>query len=55
MKSNGTRTIFWLDLLILLVAASLVALHKWDLLVALIIGLIIMNYFDRLVNRMKDQ
>ncbi len=55
MKLDGTRTIFWLDLLVLLVASGLVALHKWDLFVALIIGLIITNYFDRLLKRMRDQ
>lgn len=46
MNQDGTRLIFWLDLLVLVVALALFILHQWDFLIALLIGLAIMNYFD---------
>jgi hypothetical protein len=51
MNSDGTRLIFWLDILVLLVGAILVALHQWDWVLALVIGLVMMNYFDRVARR----
>lgn len=53
MNSDGTRLIFWLDLLILLVGAFLVAFHKWDWVLALVVGLVLMNYFDRVLKRRR--
>ncbi|HHX65367.1 MAG TPA: hypothetical protein GX702_10810 [Chloroflexi bacterium] len=44
---DGTRFIFWLDLSILLIVAGLVLARQWDFVLALFIGLIILNYFDR--------
>jgi len=44
---DGTRLIFWLDLIILLVASGLALAHQWDFVVALLIGLVVLNYFDR--------
>jgi F0F1-type ATP synthase assembly protein I len=54
MNSDGTRLIFWLDLLVLLIAVILFILHQWDWLVALVIGLVIMNYFDHIAQRRQD-
>jgi len=48
---DGTRPIFWLDLVILLLVAALVLLHQWDYVLALVIGLGVMNYFDRFHSR----
>jgi len=44
---DGTRLIFWLDIAVLLVLALLVIAGQWDFVIALFVGLIIMNYFDR--------
>ena len=44
---DGTRLIFWLDMAIVLVVALLVIMHQWDWVVALFIGLLVLNYFDR--------
>jgi len=49
--NDGTRPIFWLDLVILLLVAALVLLHQWDYVLALVIGLGVMNYFDRFHSR----
>lgn len=43
---DGTRLIFWLDILIVTVVAILVLARQWDWVVALIVGLVVMNYFD---------
>ena len=42
---DGTRVIVWLDMALVLVVAVLVLLRKWDYVVALLIGLVVMNYF----------
>lgn len=55
MNRDGTRLIFWLDILVLLTAVILFILHQWDWLVALVIGLVIMNYFDHVLQRRRDQ
>lgn len=44
---DGTRLIFWIDVVILLVVALLVLLGQWDFVVALFIALVLLNYFDR--------
>ncbi len=43
---DGTRLIFWLDLVVLLVMAGLVIAGQWDFVLALFIALIFMNYFN---------
>ncbi len=48
---DGTRLIFWLDLALVLVVAGLVLARKWDYMVALLIGLVVMNYFGRFHSR----
>ncbi|MHB1295822.1 MAG: hypothetical protein ACYC4R_12595 [Anaerolineae bacterium] len=45
---DGTRLIFWIDLLILLGVCFLVLTGQWDWVLALFIGLIVLNAFDRL-------
>lgn len=45
--SDGTRFIFWVDMLVLIVLAFLVATGKWDWVIALFVALIFLNYFDR--------
>ena len=44
---DGTRIVFWVDLLVLLALAILVVARQWDWVIALFIALVIMNYFDR--------
>ena len=44
---DGTRLIFWIDVVILLVVALLILLGQWDFVVALFIALVLLNYFDR--------
>lgn len=44
---DGTRLIFWIDMLILLIVTLLVIAGKWDYVVALVIALVVLNYFDR--------
>jgi hypothetical protein len=43
---DGTRLIFWLDLVVLLLIAVLVIAGQWDFVVALFVALVFMNYFD---------
>ncbi|MBC7315066.1 MAG: hypothetical protein H5T70_01425 [Chloroflexi bacterium] len=45
--------IFWIDLGILLIIALLVLMGQWDYVIALGIGLIILNLTDRLQNRRR--
>lgn len=51
---DGTRLIFWLDVLILLVTAFLVMAQQWDFVIALLIALAVMNYFDRWISRRRS-
>jgi hypothetical protein len=44
---DGTRLIFWLDILILITIVILVILGKWDWVIAVVIGMVVVNYFDR--------
>jgi len=44
---DGTRLIFWVDVLILIVLAMLVAAGQWDWVIALFVALTFLNYFDR--------
>lgn len=44
---EGTRLIFWIDMAVLCATAILVLTGQWDFVVALMIGLIVLNYFDR--------
>jgi len=43
---DQTRLIFWLDLFIVIVVAILVLAGQWDWVIALLVGLVVMNYFD---------
>lgn len=43
---DGTRLIFWIDVAVLLIVTFLVLAGKWDWVIALFVGLVILNYFD---------
>lgn len=43
---DGTRLIFWVDIIILLVIMFLVLAGKWDFVIAVFIALLVLNYFD---------
>ena len=43
---DSPRLLFWLDMLLLLLIMGLVLAGKWDYVIAVVIGLIVMNYFD---------
>ncbi|MHB0858673.1 MAG: hypothetical protein ACYC5M_14040 [Anaerolineae bacterium] len=53
--TDGTRLIFWIDLAILLVVCLLVLTGQWDWVLALFIGLLVLNVFDRLRVRRRPQ
>jgi len=44
---DGTRLIFWIDIVVLLVLAALILAGQWDFVIALFLALVIMNYFER--------
>jgi hypothetical protein len=44
---DGTRLIFWIDLVVLLVLTLLIAMGQWDFVIALFLALVLLNYFDR--------
>ena len=44
---DGTRLIFWIDVLVLIVLAILVIAGQWDWVIALFVALVFLNYFDR--------
>jgi len=44
---DGTRLIFWIDIVVLLALAALILAGQWDFVIALFLALVIMNYFDR--------
>jgi hypothetical protein len=48
---DGTRLIFWFDMLVLLAVAALVLAGQWDWVLALGIGLLVLNVFDRWLRR----
>lgn len=50
---DGTRLIFWLDVLILVVIAFLVLAQQWDFVIALFVALVVMNYFDHWASRRR--
>jgi len=50
---DGTRLIFWLDVLILIVVVFLVLAQQWDFVIALFVALVVMNYFDHWASRRK--
>lgn len=51
---DGTRLVFWVDMLVLVVLAVLMIARQWDWVIALFVALIIMNYFDRWWSRRRD-
>ena len=44
---DGTRLIFWIDIVVLLVMSALILAGQWDFVIALLLALVILNYFDR--------
>jgi hypothetical protein len=48
---DGTRLIFWIDMLVLIVLAFLILTGKWDFVIALFLALIFLNFFDQWRNR----
>ena len=44
---DGTRRIFWLDILVLVWMVILAALGKWEWVLVLFIGLLVVNGFSR--------
>ncbi|MEN6478643.1 MAG: hypothetical protein ABFD20_03275 [Anaerolineales bacterium] len=50
---DGTRLLFWLDVLVLLVVAFLALAQQWDWVIALFIALLVMNYFDQWASRRR--
>ncbi|MGI6381122.1 MAG: hypothetical protein ACOX2R_10220 [Anaerolineae bacterium] len=44
---DRTRLIFWIDMAVLCTVAILVLVGQWDYVVALMVGLVVLNYFDR--------
>jgi hypothetical protein len=44
---DGTRLIFWIDIVVLLVLTGLIVAGQWDFVVALFLALVVLNYFDR--------
>jgi hypothetical protein len=51
MNSDGTRLIFWLDVLVLLIGVFMAMWGKWDFVLAMAIALVLMNGFDTFQNR----
>jgi len=43
---DGTRLIFWIDIVVLLILTALILAGQWDFVIALVVALLIMNYFD---------
>ena len=50
---DGTRIIFWIDLAVLLILTGLIIAGQWDFVIALFIALLLMNYFDRWLERRR--
>ena len=53
MNPDGTRLIFWLDVLVLLIGVFMALWGKWDFVLAMAIALVMMNGFDTLQNRRR--
>ena len=51
---DGTRLVFWIDMLVLVVVAILALAHQWDWVIALFVALVVMNYFDQWWSRRRD-
>ncbi|MFH1084838.1 MAG: hypothetical protein V1772_03645 [Chloroflexota bacterium] len=52
---DGTRLIFWVDLLVLLALTALILAGQWDFVIALFIALVLLNYFDRWWSRHRTR
>jgi hypothetical protein len=48
---DGTRLIFWLDIVVLCLLTFLILRGQWDYVIALFLALIVLNYFDHFLNR----
>ncbi len=55
INSDGTRLIFWLDLLVLMVGIGAVMLGKWDFVLAMAIALLLMNGYNTLWNQWRKR
>ncbi|MEA3408525.1 MAG: hypothetical protein U9R48_10690 [Chloroflexota bacterium] len=51
---DGTRLIFWIDLVVLIVLTLLIATGQWDFVIALFLALILLNYFDHWWSRRRS-
>jgi len=51
---DGTRLIFWIDLVVLIVLTLLIATGQWDFVIALFLALVLLNYFDRWWSRRRS-
>jgi len=49
--NDGTRLIFWIDLIILILLTFLILAGQWDFVIALFLALVMLNYFDSWRNR----
>ena len=50
---DGTRLIFWIDLIVLIALVFLILAGQWDFVIALFIALLMLNYFDRWLSRRR--
>jgi len=53
--TDGTRLIFWIDMVVLIVVALLVLAGQWDFVIALFVGLLVLNYFDHWASRRREE
>jgi hypothetical protein len=44
---DGTRLIFWIDIIVLFVLAGLILAGKWDYVIAFFLSLVVLNFFDQ--------
>lgn len=51
---DDTRLILWIDLIVLLILTVFVATGQWDLVIALFLALILLNYFDNWWSRHRS-
>lgn len=52
---DGTRLIFWIDMVILLILTVLIATGQWDFVIAVFVALVILNYFDHWRSRRQSK
>jgi hypothetical protein len=47
IMGDGTRLIFWIDIIVLFVLAGLILAGKWDYVIAFFLSLVVLNFFDQ--------